>query len=201
MKDMEALEEDIKTLGEKIANPEKLKEDMKAELLNTHGEELDEASFQATYDETVYDMAVTLEAAIEVYSSGKLTEVPKCVYAGLPDTVHAARDEWQWSGVAAVGTTVYAAPYNARYMLRMDTATNAVSNLHLGRWSTQDEFNSQRGMEKWAGIVAVGTRLFCVPYSHDHVLIVQSADGSTTSIEVPQDLQEADDFATTTQYS
>ena len=72
----------------------------------------------------------------------------------------------KWSGIAALGTKLFAAPSFAPVLLVVDT----LAGLVLG--NSTDAVD--KGDEKWRGIAALGTKLFAAPY-HAPVLVCLSS--------------------------
>ena len=69
----------------------------------------------------------------------------------------------KWDGITAVGTTVYAAPYQATCLLQFNVGSNTLLPIHLSCESTQAA--EYQVPYKWRGITAVGTRLYAAPYN------------------------------------
>ena len=76
----------------------------------------------------------------------------------------------------AVGTTIYAAPFDAKRLLVLETT------LSIPNFPIVDTEGVASGAGKWSGIVAVGTKVVAAPYGASRALIFDHADSALTSI-------------------
>ena len=88
-------------------------------------------------------------------------------------------DCWcMWSGIAAVGTTLYCAPSEASAVLKIDTKMDKTEliDCHLGILD---------GSSKWSGIAAVGTKLYCAPLNASSILVIDTATEPNEVSHIP----------------
>eukprot|EP00662_Eupelagonemidae_sp_cell21_P057687 gene57687-biopygen116069 len=71
---------------------------------------------------------------------------------------------YKWQGAAAVGATVFFAPYNSDDMLVLDSCTGDVSFVPTGA----------TGDAKWLGAAAVGAGVYFVPHDQHDILALRS---------------------------
>ena len=95
----------------------------------------------------------------------------RCRVANSTDAVHkGGKSQYKWSGIAALGTELFAAPYQAPVLLVVETLAGMALRRYIanevyakeGKWSVEG---------KWSGISALGNKLFAPP-SHAPVLLV-----------------------------
>ncbi|KAJ8605434.1 hypothetical protein CTAYLR_003312 [Chrysophaeum taylorii] len=79
----------------------------------------------------------------------------------------------KWMGIAAVGNTLFCAPFDASSVLVIDATTMSVSTVKCG----------VEGDGKWSGIAAVGRTLFCAPHNASSLLVVDAKTKSVSKIE------------------
>jgi flagellar motor protein MotB len=79
----------------------------------------------------------------------------------------------KWGGIAAVGSKLYCAPYNASSVLVIDADADKISMIECG----------VAGGDKWRGIAAVGSKLYCAPHYASSVLVIDAETGTVSTIE------------------
>jgi hypothetical protein len=80
----------------------------------------------------------------------------------------------KWNGIAAVGSKLYCAPFQASTVLVIDSKTDrTVSTVECG----------VKGNGKWNGIAAVGSKLYCVPRGASSVLVIDSKTDTVSTID------------------
>jgi len=91
----------------------------------------------------------------------------------------------KWAGITAVGTKLYCAPLLASCVLVIDAETSTtttiecrVLELDLEKWCVEE----WGVLEKWCGIAAVGTKLYCAPLDITSVLVIDSETDTVSTI-------------------
>lgn len=124
------------------------------------------------------------------------TKVFTTISTALSDTTAACcSDSFRYNGAAAVGKTVYFAPYNHNSTGVLDTVTNVFSTIPT-------KGDAAFGLSKYAGATAVGAKVFFVPSAQHNVgtlqtyvttweQVVAMYDGGSTLIEIHGDMQVA----------
>ena len=75
----------------------------------------------------------------------------------------------KWSGIAALGSKLFAAPSEAPVLLVVETLAGSVRGNSTNKVHTGDS--------KWSGISALGSKLFAAPYSSPVLLVVATMAG------------------------
>ena len=91
-----------------------------------------------------------------------------------------------YHGIAAVGNKLYCCPSSASSVLVIDAGTDTTSFVTwtspAQTWGTH-AVSAEPVSWKWAGIAAVGPRLFCAPCNSSWVLVIDTKTDTTTFIE------------------
>ena len=86
------------------------------------------------------------------------------------DSGTADKGRFKWSGIAALGTKLFAAPFRAPVLLVVETLAGVVV-----RGNSTDAVH--KGVLKWRGIAALGTKLFAAPDRAPVLLVVETLAG------------------------
>ncbi|CAE8618219.1 unnamed protein product [Polarella glacialis] len=91
---------------------------------------------------------------------------------------------YKWSGIAALGNKLYAAPHSSNHLLIYDIGTGKVSGVSTTAVETGRYL-------KWSGIVALGDKVYAAPYGADHLLIyASSTEHCSLELALPRPLPQ-----------
>jgi YVTN family beta-propeller protein len=143
----------------------------------------------AKYDLVIFDVADTrLETTHEVnlFNASDGTRLPTWAYWGFPKDDPTAFG-LQWSGVALVGTRLFATPALNKATLVFDVVTEHVSAIPAPASEIDDIWESNcfslntdpEWFAKWQGAAAIGTRVYGAPYLEAAVLVVDASNDTS----------------------
>jgi hypothetical protein len=81
----------------------------------------------------------------------------------------------KWTSGVAIGEAIYAAPFDAEYLLKIDVSSDP------GQLSVFSTTAVQTGRSKWDGTVAIGAVVYAPPYNAEMVLAFDTTTGTASS--------------------